>query len=308
MPSSILKKLNKHQLRQALDAVSAPALIIDTESPERLIAFANGAAGQLLGLHPNELTGRSADSLAAEPFQPGQAAAWQFRTRGGAVVSLRSTPLYDQPGRASYWLLTTSSPERALDVTNTGVFAATDTWSRQPRDERLDVTTGIPGRTALLELLHRDWVLARREQRRISVMVFRIDALESYQTLFGRHATDTCLRRVAHAIANSLQRASDYCARVGNDRFAVLISGADEGQVATFAERIAQRVRDLSIHHPRSQLARYVTVSFAIASETPPATAEEPALLEDAESRVAGFALREQRAARGDDLGSLGYS
>jgi PleD family two-component response regulator len=74
----------------------------------------------------------------------------------------------------------------------------------------------------------------------------------------------------------------------------VLIGGAPEDQVAAFAERIAQRVRDLAIHHPRSQLARYVTVSWSLASEVPSAQAEEPCLLEDAEARIAG---REPRGA-----------
>jgi diguanylate cyclase (GGDEF)-like protein len=168
--------------------------------------------------------------------------------------------------------------------------------SRIIRDDRTDVTTGIPGRNAFLELQLRDWDIARQEQKRLSVIVFRIDALESYQKLFGRHATETCLRRVAHAISNSLQRSTDYCARVGNDRFAVLISGGAEDRVAQFAERIAQRVWDLAIHHPRSQPARYVTVSFAMASEIPPVSAEEPGLLEDAEARISrGHEPEEQR-------------
>jgi diguanylate cyclase (GGDEF)-like protein len=112
--------------------------------------------------------------------------------------------------------------------------------------------------------------------------------LASYHQLFGRHSTEACLRKIAHAIANSLQRAADYCARVGHDRFAVLIGGAEEDRVAAFADRIAQRVRDLAIHHPRSQLARYVTVSWSLSSEIPPQGSDEPNLLEEAEARVAG--------------------
>jgi diguanylate cyclase (GGDEF)-like protein len=207
--------------------------------------------------------------------------------------------MYEQPGRASYWLLTAVSGQPAADSgsggesgtgMSTGMYLNTDIWLRGARDERTDLTTGIPGRNALLEILLRDWSAARRDQRRLSVLVFRIDALESYHSLFGRHATDACLRKVAHAIANSLQRAADFCARVGHDRFAVLVGDTDEERAAQFAERIAQRVRDLAIHHPRSQLARYVTVSWSIASEVPRPGAEEPCLLEEAESHVTGRA------------------
>lgn len=313
MPSNSLKKLNRHLLRQALDAVAAPALIIDAQHRDRPVVYANAAVGRAIGLHPNELIGRSADSLADSAFDPASPEPWRPRSSRGPV-ELRPAPLYDQPGKAGYWLLTGDvAPTTVLQAVNpgtgatapsmagTGVFMATDVWARSLRDDRADAATGIPGRNAMLEVLLRDWSVARREQKRLSVIVFRIDALESYHHLFGRHATEACLRKVAHSIANSLQRAADYCARVGHDRFAVLIGGADEITVTAFAERIAQRVRDLAIHHPRSQLARYVTVSWSVASEIPPATADEPGLLEDAESRVSGAVLRDAPA-RQDNL------
>lgn len=313
MPSNSLKKLNRHLLRQALDAVAAPALIIDVQHRDRPVVYANAAVGRAIGLHPNELIGRSADSLADGTFDPASPEPWRPRSSRGPV-ELRPAPLYDQPGKASYWLLTAENAPTAelRPVTpgtgvvppspaGTGVFMATDVWARSLRDDRADAATGIPGRNALLEVLMRDWSVARREQKRISVIVFRIDALESYHQLFGRHATEACLRKVAHSIANSLQRAADYCARVGHDRFAVMISGADEATVSAFAERIAQRVRGLAIHHPRSQLARYATVSWSVASEIPSPGAEEPCLLEDAEARVAGSLLCEVRPHQ-DDL------
>jgi len=311
MTSNSLKKLNRHLLRQALDAVAAPALIIDAQHRDRPVVYANAAVGRAIGLHPNEIIGRSADSLADSAFDPASPDPWCPRSSRGPV-ELRPAPLYDQPGKAGYWLLTAETAPPAVmravnspgsatapSMAGTGVFMATDVWARSLRDDRADAATGIPGRNALLEVLLRDWSIARREQNRLSVIVFRIDALESYHQLFGRHATEALLRKVAHSIANSLQRAADYCARVGHDRFAVLIGGAEEAVVSAFAERIAQRVRDLAIHHPRSQLARYVTVSWTVASEIPSAKADEPSLLEDAEARISGRPL--QPSNPGDD-------
>jgi diguanylate cyclase (GGDEF)-like protein len=288
MSFNILKKLNKHLLRQALDAVSSPALVIDAQCDEKLVVYANPAAGRALGLQASELVGRPATTLCLEPATP---ECWSLRTRDGSPLALRPVPLYAQPGQASFWLLTAAplgqQPAAQAPARPAAIAArAEELPARIVRDDRTDVTTGIPGRNAFLEVQLRDWLAARQEQKRLSVIVFRIDALDSYQKLFGRHATETCLRRVAHAISNSLQRSTDYCARVGNDRFAVLICGGAEDRVAQFAERIAQRVWDLAIHHPRSQPARYVTVSFAMASEIPPVSADEPGLLEDAEERI----------------------
>jgi diguanylate cyclase (GGDEF)-like protein len=294
MSSKSLKKLNRHLLWQALDAVSAPALIIDAQHRDRQVVYANPAVATALGLRPGELIGRTSNTLGEMPFDPVSQEPWRPRDASGGSLELYPVALYDQPGKADYWLLTTAVAETPVAqlMTSTGSFRAAELWTRGLRDERTDGTTGIPSRTSLVEVLARDWSIARRQQQRVSVIVFEIDALESYQNLFGRHATDTCLRRVAHAIANSLQRASDYCARVGNDRFAVLIGGVEEQQVSDFAERIAQRIRDLSIHHPRSQLARYVTVSWGLASEVPTPRAEEPCLLEEAEGRVSGKAQK----------------
>jgi len=292
MSSKSLKKLNRHLLWQALDALSAPALIIDAQHRDRQVVYANPAVATALGLRPGELIGRTSNTLGDTPFDPVSQEPWRPRDTEGGCLELYPVALYDQPGKADYWLLTTAAadPPVAPLMTSTGSFRAAELWTRGLRDERTDGTTGIPSRTSLVEVLARDWSIARRQQQRVSIIVFEIDALESYQSLFGRHATDTCLRRVAHAIANSLQRASDYCARVGNDRFAVLIGGVEEERVSEFAERIAQRIRDLAIHHPRSQLARYVTVSWGLASEVPAPRADEPALLEDAESRVSARA------------------
>lgn len=298
MSFNILKKLNKHILRQALDAVATPALIVDAQGDEKLVVYANPAAGRALGLQASELVARSTNNLCLEPAT---AECWQLRAKDGSALTLHPVPLYAQPGQASFWLLTADAvkqPEAQIAPRLPAANArAAELPSRIVRDDRTDVITGIPGRNAFLEVQLRNWLTAKREQKRLSVLVFRIDALESYQKLFGRHATETCLRRVAHAISNSLQRATDYCARVGNDRFAVLISGGAEDRVAQFAERIAQRVWDLAIHHPRSQPARYVTVSFAMASEIPPISAEEPGLLEDAEARITlGYEPVENRA------------
>jgi len=300
MSSKSLKKLNRHLLWQALDAVPTPAMIIDAQHPDRQVVYANPAVAMALGLRPGELIGQTSDSLADTTFDPLSQEPWRPRVAQGGCLELHPAALYDQPGKAGYWLLATAVVEQPIAplMTSTGSFRAADLWTRGLRDERTDGTTGIPSRNSLVEVITRDWSIARRQQQRLSVIVFEIDALESYQNLFGRHAADTCLRRVAHAIATSLQRESDYCARVGNDRFAVLIGSAGEEQVGQFAERIAQRIRDLAIHHPRSQLARYVTVSWALASEVPGARAEESGLLEDAEARVSGKVPRE---APGDD-------
>ena len=86
--------------------------------------------------------------------------------------------------------------------------------------------------------------------------------------MFGRHATDSCLRRVAQAIRRCLRRASDVAAFIdgnGSDKLVVLSHASDEANVREFAERIEHSVRELKLHHPRASSSKYVTVSSDIA-------------------------------------------
>ncbi|MCB1598145.1 MAG: PAS domain-containing protein, partial [Gammaproteobacteria bacterium] len=62
-----MKKLNKHLLRQALDAVATPVLIVDAQCDDKLVVYANPAAGRALGLQASELIARPASKLCLEP-------------------------------------------------------------------------------------------------------------------------------------------------------------------------------------------------------------------------------------------------
>ena len=146
--------------------------------------------------------------------------------------------------------------------------------------------TGLANRQAFLEVVQRDWAVASREQRRISVIVFQVDALDRYRDLYGKHAADSCLRKVAHAISGSLRRTGDVAARVADNRFAALVGSAEEGAAREFAAQIARKVRDLAIHHPRSPTDRYVTVSVGLASDVPPWGETDNSLLQKAEAEI----------------------
>ncbi|MBT8444420.1 MAG: GGDEF domain-containing protein, partial [Gammaproteobacteria bacterium] len=194
-------------------------------------------------------------------------------------------PLFELPGKPAFWLLTVLS---AADSNEVGAEAALrdalqDARRKIKRLERTDSATGVPNEEAFNEILHRDWAIARREQRRLGVVLFCVDFLEEYRHSLGRHATDSVLRKVAHAINGSLRREGDFGARVGDDRFAVVLGTADEAQVRDFAERVVKKVSSLAIPHPKSPVARNITISCGYASEVPEWTSVCNTLLENAE-------------------------
>ena len=134
------------------------------------------------------------------------------------------------------------------------------------REDRL---TGVFTLPYFEELLKRDWAAARRDRRSIAAFCIDIDALDLYNATFGRAAGDSTIRRVAHCISGCLRRASDVVARVEGGNLIAFAPGVANEQALRIGQTMAERIRDLRIHHPRSSVLRYVSVSVGVAAATP---------------------------------------
>lgn len=270
--------LTKKLLVQALDQCASGTLVVDAKDPRCCIVYANNAFGDLTGWDASALIGQplrdflvSGDLPAAEADDLEQR--WRTRAAAPLDLKLRVAPLYQRPGVPDYWLLSNPGPAAARA-------------GHQGEPARTDAVTGLPNRRVFDDVLRRDWGIARRDGRGLSVMLFEIDAMDSYRKVFGRHAADACLRKVGHAIGGALHRCGDLAARIGDDQFAALVGEGSESDIAAFAADIAGRVRGLAIHHPRSPVARFVTVSTGVAAVVP--TGDDPAeeLLSRAEGKL----------------------
>jgi diguanylate cyclase (GGDEF)-like protein len=143
---------------------------------------------------------------------------------------------------------------------------------RRIRDlSRDDSLTGLLNAAAFRDVLAHDWAVAAREKGPLALIALRIDDFAAYRRVFGRHAADSCLRRVAQALRRCLRRASDVAARISHDEDDVLLVMMHAGEpeaAAELAAIIAKEVRGLKLHHPHSNKERFVTVSakHAVAS------------------------------------------
>jgi diguanylate cyclase (GGDEF)-like protein len=271
--------LNKILLRQALDLSPIATVIVDMNHPVGSVVYANQAFEAMSGFDASELVGRRwAELLSsdADANDSDRVAKLLCHPRLGVSESLAldMVPLYERPGTPRYWM---GTEQQATDSAGGIQDSERDALLSVLRDARMhlrrldgrDSTTGILSRRAFDDMLQRDWVLARRDQRSLSLMLFQIDAFQEYSEVFGRHAADSCLRKVAHSITGSLKRAGDLTARFEDDQFVVLVAQGDENKVADFATSIGAKVRGLAIHHPRSPVDRFVTVSIGVASMLP---------------------------------------
>jgi len=140
---------------------------------------------------------------------------------------------------------------------------------RRIRDlTREDPVTGLLNGRAFREALDHDWAVASREKSKLALVLFTLDDFDAYVEVFGKHASDSCLRRVGQAIRRCLRRASDVTARLDGAQLIVLSHASDEEGVRDFAAKISTAVRELGLYHPRSKGGRFVTVSQRVAAVT----------------------------------------
>ena len=130
--------------------------------------------------------------------------------------------------------------------------------------DRDDPATGLLNERAFRDVLSHDWAVAAREHSRLALVRFVLVDFDAYIHVFGRHASDSCLRRVGQAIRRCLRRASDVVARLDDTSFVVLSHTSDEAAVERFAGSIAEAVRELGLHHPRSKKDKFVTVEYRV--------------------------------------------
>jgi diguanylate cyclase (GGDEF)-like protein/PAS domain S-box-containing protein len=181
-------------------------------------------------------------------------------------------PLRDGEGKLTHWIGYCKDAGGRMKSADRGA-PALQPWQREDR------LTGLHSRAYFEELLQRDWQLAQRDSHAIGLVLLDIDDLGSYNEKFEKTGGDACIRRVARVIGGSYRRGGDLVGHWEGGTFVVLTQGDAAERAAEYTRVVAQRVRDLLIHHPRGAAERYVTVSAGVASLVPPRELELNSLI-----------------------------
>lgn len=268
--------LDRDTLKALIDATAEPVLVARVDAGDWPVVYCNpafesvGGAGSPLGQPFADvlegLIGREHALEASETVRERQTHSIPVE-KGGREYLLVLRPLASRDDRPRCYAAWWRSPASA-SRDGSGADQALSKARRRIRDlTREDPVTGLMNAAAFRDVLGHDLGVAARERSALALVVFRVNDYDAYLHVFGRHATDSALRRAAQAIRRCLRRASDVAARIDGAAggcLVVLSHGSDAAAVESFAGRIAGAVRELGIHHPRSTVDRFVTVSFDV--------------------------------------------
>ena len=274
-----MKEWTASVFRAVIDAAPEGIVVCSVADKDHPVVYANAAFERLTGYGARELIGEDLRRLQGnDREQEGRNRLRQALKEGAAARALLRNyrkdgsqfwnevflePVRDEGGKLTHFVgfhRDVGERERAAGVQSSVGLPA---WMREDR------LTGLFTRNYFEELLRHDWLIARREERLLTVMMFDVDALDGYVERFGRQAADACVRRLAGVINSCFRRGSDLLARWESGTLIALARSTGPSALESFAQMITQKVFDQCIHYPRGAAGKYVTVSVAVASLMP---------------------------------------
>jgi len=265
--------------RSLVEGAPEGIVICDATTPDCPVIYANAAFSQMCGYPAAALLGNNLRVLqgndrdqetrqrmreAIERGEQARVLIRNYRPDGSLFWNeIVIQPVNDSNGKLTHFIgYHRDASERLKSAERSA--QGLPPWLREDR------LTGLHSRAYFEELLQRDWLLAQRDSHEIGLTLFDIDDLATYNETFDKAAGDACIRRIARVIGASYRRGGDLVGRWEGGTFAVLTQGDAAEKASQYAQVVAQRVRDLLMHHPRAGSGRFVTLSAGVASLVPP--------------------------------------
>jgi two-component system cell cycle response regulator len=264
--------------RMIVDTAPEGVVVCDATASDHPVIYANAAFAAMSGYGVDSLLGKNLRILqGSDREQDGRQRVREAVERGETARALMRNyrpdgslfwnemviqPVRDASGQLTHFVGYYRDASQRLKE-GEKISPGLPSWLREDR------LTGLHSRAYFEELLQRDWLLAQRDSHEIGLTLFDIDDLATYNDTFDKSAGDACIRRIARVIGASYRRGGDLVGRWEGGSLAALTQGDAAQKAPQYAAVVAQRVRDLLIHHPRNGAGRYLTISAGVASLVP---------------------------------------
>ncbi len=156
----------------------------------------------------------------------------------------------------------------ATDITKRkNAEVALEEFNQQLRQlARMDGLTQVANRRSFDEYIKQAWENIGAGRASLSLILCDIDYFKRFNDTYGHQAGDICLKKVARAIKQTVQRSADFVARYGGEEFAVVLPNTSAVGAEQVADEIRRAIRSLEITHSKSEVSDRVTLSLGIAS------------------------------------------
>lgn len=295
--------LNKDLLLEIVSLSAQGILVVDAQSPDLKIIYANPAYEDVSGYSAAELAGSAwleyaaADDDAPELVRLKQniscsepsSLSLPFLRKDGDIWlgRLKLTPLESQLDDRKLLLVEYLAEHKAGGGSAELLKRALGLARKKIASlDRTDPVTGLMSRAQFAIMLRRELAIARRNDRSLQLLLFSIPELDAYRQTFGDNAADSCLRMIGAQISGTFRRAGDLSARVENSTLAVAMLGNDEQQASQLIALVQKKTRNLGLHNPRGRIDRYIIVK-GVAVSADPKSDDMESLLARAEAALA---------------------
>ena len=256
------------RLFQSIAEFYAGSIVIT--NPERVIVYANPAFLHLTGYALNEVLGRTPVFL-----QSGQTSDDVYRNLWESLEmygSWNGEFINRRKDGTDYIETKTISVIRDTEGQVQYYFAIGEDISLRQRYQQhidhlrtFDQLTGLPNRASFLDLFSEALNRAREEKRELTVLHVDIDDFFAVNESVGIRAADKLIVRVGECLQEVL-RQDDILARLGNDKFAILL-GPHEAGIDNDILEVTERVRaSIGDARAESEKPTRLTASIGIAS------------------------------------------
>ena len=156
-----------------------------------------------------------------------------------------------------FWQRVTTLLGRHAERRTAGRTAALEGGGKRP-------SAGRP----LEEELQRAWMLAAERNVSLCVMALEIDCFGEYLAAYGRDAAEDCLDTLERLVVSLLKRDEDYCLRLGQSGFLLVLPDMPMLMGRDLANKINQAVRREGLVNKESH-AGAVTLGAGLAVVNP---------------------------------------
>ena len=131
-----------------------------------------------------------------------------------------------------------------------------------------DGLTGIANRRSFDERLGGEWRRGLRTGKSLSLMMIDIDHFKLFNDHYGHVEGDRCIRAVAQALEQVVNRSTDLVARYGGEEFAVILPDTDAEAALWLATACLEAITALGTEHAHSSAGSLVSISIGLCTMT----------------------------------------